>query len=88
VLDAVIPRNVRVSEAPGYGQSVVTYDPGSRGSTSYVEAARELAQRGVALPPLPSRPTPGSPVAVPLGAAFPDTDAATVPVPPSSEERP
>ncbi len=88
VLDAVIPRNVRVSEAPGYGQSVVTYDPGSRGSTSYVEAARELARRGLALPPLPSRPSPGTPVpAAPLGAAFPDTDAATVPVSPSSEER-
>ena len=86
VLDAVIPRNVRVSEAPGYGQSVVTYDPGSRGSTSYVEAARELAHRGVSLPPLPSRPTPGRPAAAPLGAAFPDTDTATVPVPPSSEE--
>ena len=52
MLHAVIPRNVRVSEAPGYGQSVLTYDPGSRGSTSYVEAARELAQRGVDLPPL------------------------------------
>jgi chromosome partitioning protein len=52
VLSAVIPRNVRVSEAPGYGQSVLTYDPGSRGSTSYVEAARELAERGAALPPL------------------------------------
>ena len=50
VLNAVIPRNVRVSEAPGYGQSVLTYDPGSRGSTSYVEAARELAQRGAVLP--------------------------------------
>src|SRR3712207_2235988 len=69
VLDTVIPRNVRVSEAPGYGQSVVTYDPGSRGSTSYVEAARELAHRGAALPPLPSRPSPGSPVAAPVGAA-------------------
>ena len=34
VLPAVIPRNVRVSEAPGYGQSVLTYDPGSRGSTT------------------------------------------------------
>jgi chromosome partitioning protein len=87
VLDTVIPRNVRVSEAPGYGQSVVTYDPGSRGSTSYVEAARELAHRGVSLPPLASRPTPGTPVAAPVGTAFPDTDAATVPVPPSSEER-
>jgi chromosome partitioning protein len=46
VLGAVIPRSVRVSEAPGYGQSVITYDPGSRGSTSYLEAAREIAERG------------------------------------------
>ncbi len=46
VLQAVIPRNVRVSEAPSYGQSVVTYDPGSRGATSYFEAAREIAERG------------------------------------------
>jgi chromosome partitioning protein len=47
VLDAVIPRNVRVSEAPSYGQSVMTYDPGSRGATSYFEAALEIAMRGV-----------------------------------------
>jgi chromosome partitioning protein len=46
VLNAVIPRNVRVSEAPSYGQSVMTYDPGSRGATSYFEAALEIAQRG------------------------------------------
>jgi chromosome partitioning protein len=60
VLGTVIPRNVRVSEAPGYGQSVLTYDPGSRGSTSYVEAARELAQRGVELPPVDRTVTPGA----------------------------
>jgi len=47
VLEAVIPRNVRVSEAPSYGQSVMTYDPGSRGATSYFEAALEIANRGV-----------------------------------------
>jgi chromosome partitioning protein len=63
----VIPRNVRVSEAPGYGQSVLTYDPGSRGSTSYVEAARQLAERGVDLPPIDragsSAAAPAPPVA-------------------------
>ncbi|CAN5184266.1 ParA family protein [soil metagenome] len=47
-LQAVIPRSIRVSEAPGFGQSVITYDPGSRGATSYLEAARELATRGAA----------------------------------------
>ena len=46
VLDVVIPRSVRVSEAPGYGLSVMTYDPGSRGALTYLEAAREIAERG------------------------------------------
>jgi chromosome partitioning protein len=46
VLSAVIPRNVRVSEAPSYSQSVMTYDPGSRGAVSYFEAAQEIAWRG------------------------------------------
>ncbi len=48
VLATMIPRSVRVSEAPGYGQSVVTYDPGSRGAMAYVDAAREIAVRGAA----------------------------------------
>jgi chromosome partitioning protein len=43
VLRTTIPRSVRVSEAPSYGQSVMTYDPGSPGALSYLEAARELA---------------------------------------------
>jgi chromosome partitioning protein len=47
-LNAVIPRNVRVSEAPSYSQSVMTYDPGSRGAMSYFEAALEIAIRGAA----------------------------------------
>ena len=46
VLRTTIPRSVRVSEAPSYGQSVMTYDPGSPGALSYLEAARELARRG------------------------------------------
>ncbi|MCH7229679.1 ParA family protein [Glycomyces sp. L485] len=49
VLDSVVPRSVRVSEAPGYGQSIMTYDPGSRGATSYFEAAEEIAHRGAKL---------------------------------------
>jgi chromosome partitioning protein len=45
VLASVIPRSVRVSEAPSYGQSVMTYDPGSSGALAYLEAAREMAFR-------------------------------------------
>ena len=44
-----IPRSVRVSEAPSYGQSVMTYDPGSSGALSYLEAAREIAMRGAGI---------------------------------------
>ncbi len=45
VLRTAIPRSVRVSEAPSYGQTVMTYDPGSTGALSYLEAARELARQ-------------------------------------------
>jgi chromosome partitioning protein len=45
VLGSVIPRSVRVSEAPSYGQSVMTYDPGSSGALAYMEAARQMAVR-------------------------------------------
>jgi chromosome partitioning protein len=45
VLKTTIPRSVRVSEAPSYGQSVMTYDPASPGALCYLEAARELALR-------------------------------------------
>jgi chromosome partitioning protein len=53
VLQPTIPRNVRVSEAPGFGQTVITYDAGSRGAIGYVQAAREIAERG-------AKPTDGS----------------------------
>jgi len=43
VLRTAIPRSVRISEAPSYGQTVMTYDPGSPGALSYLEAAREIA---------------------------------------------
>jgi chromosome partitioning protein len=43
VLRTVIPRSVKISEAPGFGQTVLVYDPGSRGALSYLDAAREIA---------------------------------------------
>ncbi|GAB2867861.1 ParA family protein [Nocardioides pacificus] len=46
VLKTMIPRSVRVSEAPSYGQTVMTYDPGSPGALSYLEAAREIVTKG------------------------------------------
>ena len=46
VLRTAIPRSVRISEAPSYQQTVMTYDPSSPGALSYLEAAREISSRG------------------------------------------
>ena len=46
VLDTIIPRSVKVSEAPGFGQTVIQFDPGSTGAKTYLEAAREIIMRG------------------------------------------
>jgi chromosome partitioning protein len=45
VLRTVIPRSVKVSEAPGFSMTIIDYDPGSRGAMSYLDASRELAMR-------------------------------------------
>jgi chromosome partitioning protein len=45
-LNAVIPRNVRISEAPSFGRTVISHDPTSSGAISYMEAAVEIAFRG------------------------------------------
>lgn len=44
-LQTVIPRSVRISEAPSYGQTVVTYDPRNTGALAYRKAALELSLR-------------------------------------------
>jgi chromosome partitioning protein len=48
LIDIPIPRAVRVSEAPSYGQTVMTYDPTSPGALAYMQVAREIADRGKA----------------------------------------
>ena len=45
VFDAVIPRNVRLSEAPSHGKPVLLYDASSKGAQGYLALARELLQR-------------------------------------------
>ena len=61
-LRTTIPRSVRISEAPSYGQTVMTYEPGSSGALSYLAAAREIAERAVPSyqqsPPSPVAATP------------------------------
>jgi chromosome partitioning protein len=46
VFETVIPRNVRIGEAPSYGKPVIHHDPHSAGATAYFELAKEVAARG------------------------------------------
>jgi chromosome partitioning protein len=51
VFDTVIPRNIRIAEAPSFGKPVIMHDPTSRGALAHFAFARELLGRqGVALP--------------------------------------
>ncbi|MDR0457700.1 MAG: AAA family ATPase [Burkholderiaceae bacterium] len=47
VFDAVIPRNVRLAEAPSYGLPGVVFDPAARGSHAFIDFAREMVERGL-----------------------------------------
>ena len=47
VFNVVVPRNVRLSEAPSYGQPALLYDIASRGAQAYMALAQEVLQGGV-----------------------------------------
>jgi chromosome partitioning protein len=55
VFDTVIPRNVRLAEAPSYGLPGVVFDPGSKGALAFLAFAREMVARAEALRAAPVR---------------------------------
>ena len=62
LLETVIPRNVRLSEAPSHGKPVVLYDGRSKGADAYIELAKEIIARNKkALQKTESRETAHSP---------------------------
>ncbi|MEA2647131.1 MAG: chromosome partitioning protein [Chloroflexota bacterium] len=85
----VIPRNVRLSEAPSYGLSIAQYDPGSKGGQAYAELSRELIERSEGLPAAPplsayqaeaaATEAPSGPAEAWDGAIEPATPSATPP---------
>ncbi len=46
VFKTLIPRTVKLSEAPSYGQPIITYDPTGKGAIAYMDLAKEVVQRG------------------------------------------
>lgn len=57
VYDTIIPRNVRLAEAPSYGEPVITYDPESKGAKAYLALADEILQRASSSEVTTSTPT-------------------------------
>ena len=45
VYDTIIPRLVRLSEAPSHGKPIINYDPKSRGAEAYINLAKEVIRR-------------------------------------------
>jgi chromosome partitioning protein len=73
VYDTIIPRTVRLSEAPGFGKPITTYDPESKGARAYRELAAEFLEREAVDAPLPEGELPAV-IAIPQGRG--DEDAA------------
>ncbi|MDP4084670.1 MAG: AAA family ATPase [Bacillota bacterium] len=46
VYKTIIPRNIRLSEAPSHGEPIITYDPKSRGAEVYIDLAKEVTSNG------------------------------------------
>jgi chromosome partitioning protein len=82
--DAIIPRTVRLSEAPSFGQPITTFDPESRGAAAYRALAREFADRhDLPVPPLeggsgspPQVPTVAGVLTEPEDSPIPSDEAA------------
>ena len=75
VLRSIIPRNVRLAEAPSHGQPIHLYDRSSRGAIAYIGLAGEIIRRERGLPPAPvgaSEPAdvPAQPAPGPLGVGL------------------
>ena len=71
VYDTIIPRTVRLSEAPGFGRPITAYDSGSKGAKSYRRLAREFLDREAIDAPLPDAEPPG---VIAVGPAPPTTE--------------
>ncbi len=75
VFDTVIPRNVRLAEAPSYGLPGVVFDPASRGAQAFIQFAKEMVQRVTSNPLFMPRPTSAAPA--PAATAAPKDSETT-----------
>lgn len=67
LLETIIPRNIRLAEAPSYGKPALLYDVRSRGAESYIRLAKELMERSMKSRPADASASPGETVDVSTG---------------------
>jgi hypothetical protein len=76
VYDVIIPRTIRLSEAPGFGQPITVYDPKSKGAESYRRLAKEVDEKPPPSAPMPAMDNlPRVVIARPTDAESPSEDA-------------
>jgi chromosome partitioning protein len=88
VYDIIIPRTVRLSEAPGFGQPINVYDPKSKGAASYRELAREVALRPPPSEPMPVYEDLPTLIVQPIDSGAPETLPGDEPEPAPPEPEP
>jgi chromosome partitioning protein len=90
VYDIIIPRTVRLSEAPGFGQPITVYDPKSKGADAYRQLAREVDEKAPPAEPMPAFDDLPRVVVTPPESSGPSpsvpTPAAPPPTPPATRE--
>ncbi len=74
VYDTVIPRNIRLAEAPGFGKSILAYDKNSKGAEAYEKLAKEFLSRSESLSP-PAVPPESTAPTIPMGEQRPPVNA-------------
>ena len=74
VYDTVIPRNIRLGEAPSHGLPVIVYDPRSRGAEAYLDLTREFLAKDVSAPAPPAPPALAEPTPPAAGDQAPTAE--------------
>jgi chromosome partitioning protein len=81
LLTTTIPRNIRLAEAPSYGQPALVYDVRSRGAESYIRLAKEILDRQLAAAPAEAASGPSEVAAEPTEAPAPERTPEHTPEP-------
>jgi len=88
VFNTMVPRTVRLGEAPSFGKAIIEYDPGGVGATAYTALAEEFLQRATAPLPVPPAAVVAPAESQPAAEQSAETAPASSPAPPAENDSP